>query len=413
MHTVSQPFAQRRLELVRRVGHSIILLGACETPSTRFVQESSFFYFTGLQEPGLVCLITPDGESTLFLPQYLQNRAQWMGKVLTPTPDVAQQYGFTSVELLGEPVSGYQVGLFSNISCWKHLLEKLRTMVGKKEPIGTIVNRDLWLRFAEISGLQSSLADVSSAIASMRRIKSKAEIDQLAQAFEITMDAHEAAAAAIKADATEAEVEAAIQYVFRASGADEAFPSIVATGHNATILHHESSQTQLKKSECVVVDIGAASEHYCADITRTYPVGKTFSKRQRELYQAVFEVQRAVADAAKPGMFLYNEAEQDRSLSHIARKLFAERKLDQYLLHGIGHFLGLDVHDVGNPAEPLAEGDVITIEPGIYVPEEQIGIRIEDDFWMVKNGSISLTDRLPKELAEFEEWLEKCRSRKV
>ena len=160
---------------------------------------------------------------------------------------------------------------------------------------------------------------------------------------------------------------------------------------------------KLVAGDLVVVDIGAEVDYYCADITRTYPVSGTFSKRQRDVYTIVLATQEYIASIAKPGMWLNNKEKPEQSLQHCAQKFLEKHNYHTYFPHGIGHFLGMDVHDVGDVHEPLQEGDVITIEPGIYLQKEQLGIRIEDDYWIVKDGVICLSDALPKEAHAIEE----------
>ena len=187
----------------------------------------------------------------------------------------------------------------------------------------------------------------------MRRKKDMHEIEKINEAIDITILAHEAAAQAIKAGTLECEVQAAIEYVFTAAGSAPAFPSIVATGKNGTILHYVNNSQELKKSDLVVVDIGAKKDGYCADITRTYPVSGTFTRRQKELYQIVLDVQEYIADLAKPGMWLNNKDEKEKSLHHLAQDYLEKKGYKKYFPHGIGHYLGLDVHDVGGYKTPL------------------------------------------------------------
>ena len=155
--------------------------------------------------------------------------------------------------------------------------------------------------------------------------------------------------------------------------------------------------------ELVVVDIGAEYEYYAADVTRTYPVSGMFTDEQQELYRTVLEAQEYVFDLARPGMFIRNESQPELSLHHHAVNFFKERNLHEYFTHGIGHFLGLDVHDVGDYKEPLKSGDVITIEPGLYIPKKGLGIRIEDDYVIVDDGAVCLSDELVKEPEEIED----------
>jgi Xaa-Pro aminopeptidase len=139
------------------------------------------------------------------------------------------------------------------------------------------------------------------------------------------------------------------------------------------------------------VDIGARVNGYCADISRTFVVDSFMSVRQQYIFDVVSECQRYIASQAKPGIFLRNAKEQDQSLHHMAVRFFAEHNLESYFPHSIGHYLGLDVHDVGDYNSPLREGDVITIEPGIYISDEYLGIRVEDDFYVLSNGVIPLS----------------------
>ncbi len=193
--------------------------------------------------------------------------------------------------------------------------------------------------------------------------------------------------------------------MFTGSCARAAFPSIVATGKNATILHYTLNNAQLKNGDLVIIDIGAEYDYYAADITRTYPVSGFFTKRQREVYDLVLEAQEYIAALAKPGMWLSNKDEQDKSLNHLAKKYLEERGYGKFFPHGIGHFLGLDVHDVGDAKQPLESGDVITIEPGIYIPEESLGVRIEDDYWIVEDGAMCLSEYIPKQAKEIEQMM--------
>ena len=160
----------------------------------------------------------------------------------------------------------------------------------------------------------------------------------------------------------------------------------------------------MNQGDVVVIDIGASYKRYCADVSRTYPVSGVFTQRQKELYDIVLETQEYIAAFAKPGMWLNNAEEPSKSLNHLAREFLKERGgYDTYFPHGIGHFVGLDVHDVGDSKIPLSKGDIITIEPGIYIPEERIGIRIEDMYWIVEGEAVCLSDSFPKTTIEIEE----------
>ncbi|MCK5632424.1 aminopeptidase P N-terminal domain-containing protein [bacterium] len=415
-------YVSRREKLVSTVKQehkvqkgAILLFSNFEKDSVDFKQESSFFYLTGLEEPGVAMLCNFDGTSTLYTPKYDMDRSQWMDNTIDVNNP--KKLGVTQVGKLGETCSGYSFHPFFTSQQYQNFLQQLKKIVadgGKLFVLAPdnsyeyIEQRFILERIKQFAPeIVSSLVDISGTVATMRRKKDKQEIERMYEAVGITIMAHESAAQAIESEVSEKEVQGALEYIFTASGSQKAFPSVIASGKNGTVLHYTSNNGQLVDGDLVVVDIGAQIGNYCADITRTYPVSGSFTKRQKELYQAVLDTQKFVAEEARPGMWLKNEKEQDKSLYHLAKKFLKARSLDNFFIHGIGHFLGLDVHDVGNIDRPLQEGDVFTIEPGVYIPEENIGIRIEDDFWMVKDGVVCLSEELPKEIDAIEKMMQK------
>jgi Xaa-Pro aminopeptidase len=314
---------------------------------------------------------------------------------------------------LGDACKTYHFSILFGQEEYSKFLEIVRDIVSNKKSLFTLAPQSQHQYIAQqivlarlnsmVSGLKESTVDISSIVANMRRKKSREEIECIYKAAELTMLAQDAAAASIEEDKKEREIQAGIEYMFNEAGARPGFPSIVAAGVNGTVLHYTDNNTIMKRGDLVVVDIGAELNYYNADITRTYPVTGTFTKRQRQVYEIVLKTQEHIADLAKPGMWLNNKNEQDKSLHHLAVKFMEKHGYAKYFTHGIGHFLGLDVHDVGDINEPLAEGDVITIEPGIYIPEEKMGIRIEDNYWIIKDGSMCITEQLPKTPDDIEE----------
>ncbi len=412
--------ALRRKDLVNQIKHQhgekahgvVVLLAGFEREGGLFKQESSFLYYTGLHEPGIVLVIDLNGAADLYVPNCIDERKKWMSYPYPFTQESAGLFGMQTVQLLGDACTGYQFHPFFSREEAKGLLERINKVTNQggslftlspDSPNGYIDQRLVLSRLATFAPeLTDRVVDISSIVANMRRSKDQSEIEQMYKAVEITALAQEAAAQAISDGATESEVQASLEYMFIGSGARAAFPSIVGSGKNSTILHYHDNNAPLKKGDLVVVDIGAELGHYCADITRTYPVSGVFTKRQREIYDIVLEAQEYIASLAKPGMWLSNKEKPEQSLNHLAKKYLTERGYGAYFPHGIGHFLGLDVHDVGDYSVPLREGDVITIEPGIYIPEENIGIRIEDDYWIVKDGVVCLSEFIPKRAEDIE-----------
>ncbi len=405
-------YQDRRAELAQKVQQPVVLLAGLELSYCTFLQDSNFLYFTGLHEPGLACLIMPTGQSTLFAPCYAQSRAQWMGSAAEFTEAYAKKHGFDEIKPLGDTCSGYSVTLFDRPEVWNGLCTVLTDLIDGGAQIATVYQHELWLRMQlMLPNLQKNSISCAPQVAAMRRIKSRDEIELLFKAGSITALANQAAAWALGDDVPEADVLASMHYIFAQEGAREAFPTIIAGGQRATILHYADATGLVKNGECVIIDSGAQVEHYCADVTRTYPVSGSFTKRQREVYEAVLTTQLTLAEEVKPGWWIRNDDAPELSLHHRAKELLGKHGLADYFTHGIGHFLGLDVHDVGDKSLPLHEGDVITIEPGVYLTDEKLGVRIEDDFWIVKNGAVCITDDLPREAAEVEDFVKSAREK--
>ena len=417
-------YATRRKELLETIKDEhptlkkgvVMLIAGFENDRVKFWQESSFYYYTGVTEPGAVLMIDLVGKSTLYIPNCGTTREQWMHSPVALTQENAKTLGVDEVMVLGDKCAGYQLFPFFKQASYGHVLARLKKLAADKGSLFTLypdneheyVEQRLVLNrlISLVEGLFDQIMNISALVADARRRKDQYEVEMITRAIEITELAHEAAAQAIEPGLLECEVQASLEYIMTASGSRPAFPSIVATGKNATILHYMANEAPLAKGDLVVIDIGATQDGYCADLTRTYPVSGTFTKRQRELYQLVLDTQTYIADLAKPGMYLNNADHPEKSLHHLAKAFLKNHGLDQYFVHGIGHFLGLDVHDVGNVKEPLRENDVFTIEPGIYIPEEGIGIRIEDNYLVVKKGVICLSEQLPKEPGIIEEMVQ-------
>lgn len=392
----------------------ICLIANFEPERGLFRQESSFYYLTGLQEPGIMLTIDlASGSTLLFVPAYATARAQWMDTSffdnVCKNPIKA---GIEKIVPLGNPVHGYSLHQFGHLDYYAHFIMYLQTALLEQKTIFSLFSEDdslyvdqrtVWLRFNRvIEGLEQAKIDVHPLIADMRRTKNAKEMETIFKAIEITMLAQEAIAAAIDDGAEEAEVHGNIKYIMCAASATEAFASIVGSGKNSTVLHYHTNNGTMHNGDLVVVDIGAEKNMYCADITRTYPVSGKFTPRQKEIYNLVLQVQEYIASLAKPGIWLKNKDVPEQSLHHLAKEFLRKKGYDRYFPHGIGHYLGLDVHDVGTYAEPLKEGDVFTIEPGIYIPEEALGVRIEDNYWMTKKGAICLSEGLAKTASEIE-----------
>lgn len=414
-------FSQRINKLLEKISkeyahvkHGCIVLAASfENSRTAFRQDSTFYYYTGINEPGVVLLVDLDNTRTLMVPQYAGNRSCWILSQLASIVDDPDAFGIDDIEKLGAEIPGHQMSPWMSNDAYSGLIQVVNDYIEHGGTIFVMGNKmsgaltDSYTVFQRLNcavpGFNKHYADISPLVAQMRRSKDMSEIERLFSAVEISVLAHEAAAQAIAPDVLECEVQAQVEYIFTAGNARIAFPTIVASGQSSTVLHYEPTKDPLVAGDVVIVDCGAELNSYCGDLSRTYPVSGTFNARQKELYNLVLELQTYISSLVKPGFWFTNSEEPEKSLNHLARKFLHERGgYDVYFTHGIGHFLGLDVHDIGDVNIPLAEGDVFTIEPGLYLPDEKIGIRIEDNFWLTKNGAICLSEALPRKPEEIE-----------
>lgn len=419
-HTSYAFYEQRRKALVESVkaqypqekDGAIVLLAAFEDGKHAFRQDSSFYYYTGITEPGAIVVIEFSGASQLFIPAYATPRADWLIEEVVATDQCARRLSLSGIRYMGKPQSGYEPNLLASRENYEDFLAYCtqRIAAGGKLylPYGQHTRNLLYPVF--IMHMQQLMpdfgrhvVDITRPIAWQRARKNKFEIETLYKAVELTMVAQDAAARVIQPGVKESLIKAGIEYIFAESQAAVAFPSIVAGGKNSTVLHYHECVGTLGAQDLVIVDIGAEVDYYCADITRTYPVSGTFTRRQREVYEAVLATHEYIAAQARPGLWIKNPHKPQESLYHMAVAYLEKKGFARYFKHGIGHYLGLDVHDVGDYTQPLEEGHVITIEPGVYIPEENIGIRIEDDYWIVSDGAECLSADLPKDVDSIQE----------
>ncbi len=401
--------------LVGDNGGVVVLFASYEQSGQRFEQDSTFYYFTGIEEPGAVATIDiRTGYTTVYLPQYQVDRSRWVSQVVVCDDATAHRYAIDTFVPLGKPMPGYSAYPFFERETHEHVLsalERIYTAGGSiwstvpgtdRGAYATARHAVLYVRACSDILARAEWKDMSLYVQMLRRSKDMWEIECLNTAIDITHDAYEKAIDGLLQGGDEAQVAGLIAYAMTSNGVVPAYPAIVAAGRRATILHYQDNTGEINASDLVLIDIGARYRYYCADITRTYPASGKFTERQRELYSLVLATQEHVAQLAKPGMWLNNPADPEHSLHHQAVAFLRKKGYAHYFIHGIGHYLGLDVHDVGDSKSPLQEGDVITIEPGIYIPEENIGIRIEDNYWIVKGGAVCLSDAIAKQPEDIE-----------
>jgi len=400
----------RRQALIARLKTGVALIrGAAELSddppdsqypqATDFRQDNDFFYLTGLETRDSWLIVSAadslHGEVQLFIPPRNPAEERWTGPKLGPGPDAAAATGL-AVE---------------NIHSADSVQLYLRRALGRR-PGGAIT---FWFRHTErdtkpdfvqdiaLNGYNVVTQDLLPVLGALRAVKDDDEIRRLTRAAEISAQGHLAAMRFAKPGAYEYEIEAVAEQTFHALGAERVgYPSIVGSGFNSTVLHYDVNRRQTQAGDLIVMDMAAEFGYYSADVTRTIPVTGKFTNRQKAIYELVLGSQQAAIDSVRPGITL-------GELDAIARKYMTDHSGDlcgpggcnKYFIHGLSHWIGMDVHDP-NGARPLAPGMVFTVEPGIYIPEESLGVRIEDDVLLTAKGAVLLSKSAPRTVADIE-----------
>jgi Xaa-Pro aminopeptidase len=374
--------AARRRALLKRIGTGSVLIPAGHERNIEqdyvqdndFRQDNTFYYFTELETQDAWLLLTARGpdslETVLFLPPRTPSQERWTGLRLGPDSVAGRLSGIATVLPLDS------------------LKGRVRT-----------APQPLFMPRTARDSEASSARDLRPIVDSMRAVKDADEIARLRRAVDISVAGHIAAMRAARPGMYEYELEAALEAGFRRNGADRlGYPSIVGSGPNTTTLHYDVNRRRTENGDLVVIDAAAEWGQYTADVTRTFPVNGKFTPRQKAIYDLVLGAQQAAFDAVRPGITM-------RELDGIARKymhehsgnLCGDRSCDDHEIfnHGLGHPIGMDVHDVGI-SRPLEPGMVITLEPGIYLQAENLGVRIEDDVLVTARGGEWLSAGAPR-----------------
>lgn len=348
-----------------------------------FRQDNDFFYLTGLEsrESWLTFNLGAPGEVVLYLPRRNPGEERWTGPVLGPGPEATERTGIPSVQ---------------SAEAFVPRLRQLPAGERVRVSPGHVANQLLLESVLEEARLRPEPA--APLLARLRLVKDAEELRRLRTAVRITAESIREVWRAAEPGMHEYELEAVVEFGFRRRGAERVgFPSIVGSGPNSTILHYDKNRRETRAGDLVVMDVGAEFGYYSADLTRTFPVSGRFTPRQRALYELVLGAQEAALAEVRPGVTVAQLTQVARRwMDRNSGELCGADPCTRYFVHGLSHWLGMDVHDVGDYATPLAPGMVITIEPGVYIPEEGIGIRIEDDVLVTENGYELLSGDLPR-----------------
>ena len=429
------PFAHRRARLLEQMGDDAIAIIATRAEMYRnrdadykFRADSSFYYLTGFAEPEAVAVLQTGSDQpyTLFCRERNREMEIWNG-LRAGTEGALSQYAadqaFT-IEQLDEQI----ISLLSG-------KKRLYVRLGQDAAFDLRVTG--WLKKIAANQRQGGqgpveIIQLDSLLDEMRLFKDTHEIDLMRRAAQISAQAHVRAMQQVKPGMMEYQLEAELLYIFAQNGCQTAYNSIVGGGANGCILHYVENNQPLKDGDLVLIDAGAELDHYAADITRTFPVNGKFLPEQKALYELVLKAQLAAIEATKPGnhyrlphetavRILTTGLVELGLLQGDVEELIASEAYRQFYMHGTGHWLGMDVHDVGsyklnNEWRPYQPGMVVTVEPGLYIaPDDDsvdarwrgIGIRIEDDVLVTESGNEVLTCDVPKTVEEIEALMQK------
>ena len=388
----TQEFAGRRAQLLRALARERAIGLVCAGDADHSLTSAwrpnpNFEYLTGVtDEPGAILLLDPQHpvaarRQQLYLRPLDPEVERWDGFRAPVDSALKSRYGIASIFR-----TSYFPRLLLECAKRSRRLACLHPLAAHTAP----VSPDLAIlreSAARIPG--ASIIDLSAQLPAMRAVKSPGEVAMIARAAEITAHGFAAAARAAKPGANEFDVQEAAEHGYKTAGATStAYRSIAGTGFNATVLHYHANRATIKEGDLLVLDSGASYGGYAADVTRTFAVSGKFTARQRLVYDTVLKAQAAAIRACRPGATM-------AAVDAAARKVISAAGFADSFIHGIGHHLGLEVHDA-DPQSPLEPGMVVTIEPGIYIPEESLGVRIEDDILITKGAPKNLTAAIPK-----------------
>ncbi|NLZ47503.1 MAG: aminopeptidase P family protein [Clostridiales bacterium] len=371
-----------------------------------FSVNRNFFYITGIDEKDLVVVLSKINgniETIIFIHKADPVMEKWVGKTISEQ-EAKERSGIDKVSYKEDFHSYIHKTLISgNIK--DIYLDLERSSYEEEKTVAEKLADELKEKYPYLF-----IKNAYPILSELRMIKSKDEIDEIRKAIAITGEGILNAMRNAKVGMREYEVEAYFDFVLKTNGVkDFAFKTIAASGKNATVLHYSDNNDLIGENEMILMDLGAAVNYYNADITRTFPVSGKFTDRQKQIYNIVLKAQQETIKAIAPGVPF-------KELNLVTRRVFLEElsklglahtdeELSKYYYHNVSHHLGLDTHDVGSREVVLKPGMVLTVEPGLYIEEESIGIRIEDDVVVTENGCEVLSSSIIKTIEEIEEYI--------
>jgi len=417
---MNKSFEKNRQNFIKLISDSsVVILDSGQAPHKTtdqyyyYTPNRNFFFLTGLNEESMRLMIVKGVKETftfLFIEETTEYMRKWVGEKMSKEEaseisgiPSSKIYFHSEFEQLFRSLMTYARGL--GIKPPKNLYLDLYRHKPNLEPISLVQCSNILKVYPELKVLNAN-----KELSYLRMFKSEADIASLSEAINITNKGLNRIMDALKIRDNEQQIEADFLHEITLNKSEgNSFNTIAASGVNATVLHYENNNGDLNKGDLLLCDLGALYNNYGSDITRTYPINGKFSKRQKEIYEIVLKTNKETIEFIKPGItwkelnsFSKNMLISECKKINLIKK---DEEINNYYYHSIGHFLGLDVHDVGQYDQPLSEGMVITVEPGLYIKEEGIGIRIEDDILITKDGSINLSKEIIKEVKDIEEYM--------
>lgn len=415
-------FAQRRdkyFNEVKDLSISFLFSGIAPQKSNdqnyHFSVNRNFFYLTGIKQQNVVLMMVKGNEKTdsfIFIEKIDPVKALWDGAGLTF--EEASQKAEVPLEHVKDitELNSYLNGLLStNRRAVYGLIDAVYLDLERQSENSLPTKAHMFADEIKAKYAYVNIKTNQLILAELRTVKEAFEIEQVKKAVEITKTGIERIMSEMKPGLFEYELQAEYNYVLNKNRTTPSFDTIAASGKNATVLHYIDNDSKIPENQLVLFDLGVDYDYYCSDVTRTIPSSGKFTKRQKEVYEVVLEANKKSIEWLRPGVTIKEFNDYGKQiLIEGAKKLGLikeDSEINKYYYHSLGHYLGLDVHDVGNYAKPIPEGALITIEPGLYIAEEGIGIRIEDDVVVTKDGAINLTKDIIKEVADIEAFMKK------
>lgn len=412
--------AARRAILMDEIGKGLIVLRGAGTQNDyrEFRQDNNFWYYTGITTPNAVLILAPEsGEEYLLVPPVDAMKERWSGDLIDPeeaaaitgikqcmpTGKKSRTVNYDNLEksitklLRGckvktihvqeQPAENWMMSRDNLMSAAKSLI---------RDPYDQRKTREAQFAKKIKEKHECEVKDITVTLDALRVTKTPEEVAAMRRACEVSGVAHINIMRTARAGEYEWQLAARMTGDFlEESGLGAAYMAIVGSGINATVLHYTANNCQLELGDTVMIDYGAEFAHYVADISRTFPVADTFSDRQREIYQAVYDAQEAAFTECKPGSNL-------NRVHNAAFKVLKDRGFGSDFWHGTSHWLGMATHDVGNFRATFEPGMAFTVEPGVYLPDEGIGVRIEDVVVITENGYELISESIPRHIDEIE-----------